>query len=247
MEKNLTGKVAIVTGASRGIGRAIAVKLAQSGAKVVLNFVTSATAAQETLDEIQTFGGDAQLFKADVGSVHEIEELFSSALENFGKIDILVNNAGAVIYESLSGVSEEAFDKIFATNVKGTYFCCQAAAQHMSAGGSIVNLSSSVTSLMLPTYSVYAASKGAVDQITRHLSKELGPKQIRVNAVAPGPTDTELFRLGKSSEQITKLSQMSALGGLGQTSDIANAICFLAGDQSRWITGQIIKVNGGFA
>ncbi|NEQ26765.1 MAG: SDR family oxidoreductase, partial [Microcoleus sp. SIO2G3] len=163
------------------------------------------------------------------------------------KVDILVNNAGTTIYKPIAEVTEEDFDKIFAINVKGTFFACQQAAQRLASGGRIINFSTTVTALMLPTYGTYAATKGAVEQITRVLAKELGGRGITVNVVSPGPTDTELFKADKTEEQINRFAQMAALGRLGEVQDIADVVAFLASEEARWITGQNIRVNGGLA
>ncbi|BAY35126.1 short-chain dehydrogenase/reductase SDR (plasmid) [Nostoc carneum NIES-2107] len=243
----LTGKVAIITGASRGIGKAIALKLASKGASVVVNYAGNTAKAEEVVAEITQHGGQAIAIQADISQVAEIERLFAQAIAKFGKVDILVNNAGSIVYKPITEITEADFDKIFAVNVKGTFFACQQAAQKLTEGGRIINFSSSTTALMLPTYSAYVATKGAVEQITRVLAKELGAKKITVNAVSPGPTDTELFRDGKSDEQINRLAQMAALGKLGDVQEIADVVAFLASDEARWITGQNIRVNGGIA
>jgi len=185
--------------------------------------------------------------QADISKVAEIQKLFDQTIESFGKVDILVNNAGAIVYKPITEVTEAEFDKIFAVNVKGTYFACQQAAHRMANGGRIINFSSSTTAMMLPTYSAYVGTKGAVEQITRIVAKELGSRGITVNAISPGPTDTELFRQGKTEEQINRLAQASALGGLGEVQDIADVVAFIASDAARWITGQNIRVNGGVA
>jgi 3-oxoacyl-[acyl-carrier protein] reductase len=244
---SLANKVAIVTGSSRGIGRAIALKLAGNGASVVVNFAGNADKAQEVVAEIEKLGVKAIAIQADISKVADIQRLFEQAIKHFGKVDILVNNAGINIYKLITQVTEEDFDKIFAINVKGTYFACQQAAQHMAEGGRIINFSSSTTAMILPTYSAYVATKGAVEQITRVLAKELGAKAIAVNVISPGPTDTELFREGKTEEQINRLAQMAAFGRLGDVQDIADVVAFLASDEARWITGQNIRVNGGIA
>ncbi|WP_193196792.1 SDR family oxidoreductase [Nostoc sp. MG11] len=243
----LTGKVAIITGASRGIGRAIALKLASNGASVVVNYAGNANKAQEVVAEIEKLGVKAIAIQADVSKVADIQRLFEQTIHHFGKVDILVNNAGIATYQPITQVTEADFDKIFAINVKGTYFACQQAAQHMAEGGRIINFSSSTTAMMLPTYSAYVATKGAVEQITRVLAKEVGAKGITVNFVSPGPTDTELFREGKTQEQIDRLAQMAAFGKLGDVQEIANVVAFLASDAARWIIGQNMRVNGGIA
>jgi 3-oxoacyl-[acyl-carrier protein] reductase len=244
---DLEGKVAIVTGASRGIGRAMALKLASNGASVVVNYASNADKAQAVVAEITNLGSQAISLPADVSQVADIQRLFEQTIAHFGKVDILVNNAAIILYKPIIEVTEAEFDKILATNIKGTYFACQQAALHMANGGRIINFSSTTTALMLPTYSAYVATKGAVEQITRALTKELGAKEITINTVSPGPTDTELFRQGKTEAQIDRLAQMAALGRLGEVQEIADVVAFLASDEARWITGQNIRVNGGVA
>lgn len=244
---DLNNKVAIVTGSSRGIGKAIATRLAKDGAAVAINYSHSADKAEVAVKEIEQQGGKAIALQADVGKVADLERLFDQAIDKLGKVDILVNCAGVVVYKPIVEVSEADFDKIVAVNLKGTYFACQQAAKRMADGGRIVNISSTTTALMLPTYSAYVATKGAVEQISRVLSKEVGNRGITVNIVSPGPTDTPLFRKGKTEEQIEHFASMAALGRIGQVDDIADVIAFLCSDDARWITGQNIRVNGGLA
>ena len=243
----LSGKVALVTGSSRGIGRAIVEKLTGEGASAVVNYAEREDKAQEVVAAIESAGGQAIAVQADVGRSVEIERLFDQTIDHYGKLDILVNNAGVLSNEPIVQLKEEDFDRIFAINVKGTLLACQQAGQRMTSGGRVVNVSSTVTSLMLPTYGVYAASKGAVEQITRVLAKELGERGITVNAVSPGPVDTDLFRAGKSEEQINNMAQMSAFNRLGHANDIADVVAFLASEDARWISGQSIRVNGALA
>ncbi|WP_026886998.1 SDR family oxidoreductase [Clostridium beijerinckii] len=244
--RNLEGKVAIITGASRGIGSAIAKQLSVLGAKVVVNYSSNAVKAEEVVEEITKSGEQAVAIKADVSNIKDVERLFSETITKFGKVDILINNAGVILYKLLSDVTEEEFDKLFNINVKGTYFACQQAMKHMENNGRIINFSTSVVESMFPTYSVYAATKGAVEQITRQLAKEFGPKKITINAVAPGPINTELFNVGKTYEQIEAIKQMNSFGRIGEPDDIANAIEFLVSDKAQWITGQTIRINGGY-
>ena len=244
--RNLEGKVAIITGASRGIGSAIARQLSALGAKVVVNYSNNEVKAEEVVEEITKSGEQAVAIKADVSNIKDVERLFSETITKFGKIDILVNNAGVILYKLLSDVTEEEFDKLFNINVKGTYFACQQAMKHMEDNGRIINFSTSVVGSMFPTYSVYAATKGAVEQITRQLAKEFGPKKITINAVAPGPINTELFNVGKTDEQIEAIRQMNSFGRIGEPDDIANAIEFLVSDKAQWITGQTLRINGGY-
>ncbi|BBI36435.1 SDR family oxidoreductase [Cohnella abietis] len=245
MDNKLKGKVALVTGASRGIGREIAEELARNGAKVVVNYASSPDKAEEVVTGIKNNGGEAVAIQADISSVAEVERLFQETLKVYERIDILVNNAGIMITKPIASVTEEDFDKQFAINVKGTFFACQQAAKHMEENGRIINFSTSVAGLMFPTYSVYAGTKGAVEQFTRQLAKELGAKGITINTIAPGPINTELFTVGKSEEQIEGIRKTNAFGRLGEPDEIASVTLFLASEESKWITGQTIRVNGG--
>ncbi|MEC0307224.1 SDR family oxidoreductase [Paenibacillus lautus] len=246
MTKSLSGKVAIVTGGSRGIGREIAERLAENGAKVVVNYASSPAKAEEVVSAIKQGGGEARAIQADISQVAAIERLFSETIEAYGGIDILVNNAGIMTTKPIAAMTEEDFDQQFAINVKGTYFAIQRAFHHMNSGGRIINFSTSVAGQMFPAYSVYAGTKGAVEQFTRQLAKEFGPKGITINAVAPGPINTELFTVGKSEEQIAGIVSMNSFGRLGEPDDIAGVVLFLASEESKWITGQTLRVNGGF-
>ena len=247
MNDNIKGKVALVTGASRGIGRAIAVRMAESGAAVAVNYSSNEREAQKTVAEIRAAGGQAFAIQANIGRVPEIVRLFDETLAHFGRIDILVNNAGVIFTKPVSATTEAEFDRIFEINVKGTFFACQQAATRLAEGGRIINLSSSTTARLMPTYGAYVATKGAVEQLTRSLVKELGPRGITVNVVSPGPTETELFTAGKTPEQLQQFGQMSAFGRIGQPEEIAEVVAFLASDAARWISGQNIRANGGLA
>jgi 3-oxoacyl-[acyl-carrier protein] reductase len=247
MSNILKGKVALITGASRGIGRAIAERLSRDGAAVVVNYARNADAAGNVVAEIEAAGGQAFAVQADVGRVSEVVRLFDETIAHFGKLDILVNNAGIMCNKPISAVTEEEFDRVFAVNVKGTFFACQQAATRLAEGGRILNFSSTTTVMMLPTYGAYVASKSAVEQLSRSLAKELGPRGITVNVVSPGPTDTELFNAGKTEEQRQRLAQASAFGRVGQPPEIAEVVAFLASDAANWVTGQNIRVNGGVA
>jgi 3-oxoacyl-[acyl-carrier protein] reductase len=242
---SLQGKVALVTGANRGIGRAIALRLAKDGAAVVVNYAGSEQQAREVVADIEKGGGRAVAVRADVSKVVEVVRLFDATFERFGRPDILVNNPGVILYKPLADVTEGEFDRLMAINVKGTFFACQQAVRRMADGGRIINLSSSTTALRMPKYAAYVASKGAVEQMTHVLAKELGPRRITVNAVSPGPTDTELFSQDKTEEEKQRIAQMAALGRLGRPQDIADAVAMLCSDDARWITGQNVRANGG--
>jgi 3-oxoacyl-[acyl-carrier protein] reductase len=241
----LVEKVVLVTGASRGIGRAIAVRLGGDGASVVVNYSGSHDVAGEAVAAIEKAGGRAIAVQADVGKIADVERLFDETFQKFGKLDILVNNAGVMFNKLVAEVTEEEFDRVFAVNVKGTFFACQQAAKRMADGGRIINFSSSTTAMMLPTYGAYVATKGAVEQISRVLAKELGSRGITVNVVSPGPTDTELFGQGKTDQDKQRFAQMAAIGRLGQPKDIADVVALLVSDDAGWITGQNIRANGG--
>jgi 3-oxoacyl-[acyl-carrier protein] reductase len=244
--KKLTGKVAIVTGSSRGIGRAIAEQLAELGADVVINYASSPDKAEQVADIARQKGVRAITVQADLARKDDVERLFSQTMSELGKVDILINNAGIMKTTPLADVTEEEFDQQFAINVKGTFFACQQALKHMEDQGRIVNFSTSVTGQMFPGYSVYAGTKGAVEQITRQLAKEFGSRQITINAVAPGPVNTELFSAGKTEQQLEGMRKMNAFGRLGEPEDIANVISFLVSAESQWVTGQTLRANGGF-
>jgi len=183
--------------------------------------------------------------QADVGKITDVVRLFDETLQRFGRLDILVNNAGIMFNKLLAEVAEEEFDRIFAVNVKGTFFACQQTAKRMADGGRIINFSSSTTAMMLATYGAYVATKGAVEQMSHVLAKELGPRGITVNVVSPGPTDTELFGQDKTEQDKQRFAQMAAMGRLGQPQDIADVVALLVSDEARWISGQNIRANGG--
>jgi 3-oxoacyl-[acyl-carrier protein] reductase len=245
MNENLKGKIALVTGASRGIGRAIAQRLAREGAAVAINYARNADDAVKLKNEIEAAGGKAFTVQADVARVGEVVRLFDETLAHFGRLDILVNNAGIMFTKSVSATTEAEFDRIFAINVKGVFFACQQAATRLADGGRIINLSSSTTARPMPTYGAYVATKGAVEQFTRSLAGELGRRRITVNAISPGPTETELFLEGKTPEQLERFAKLSVFGRLGQPPEIAEVVAFLASDAAGWVTGQNIRVNGG--
>lgn len=243
----LANKVAIVTGSSRGIGKEIAKALAQAGARVVINYSASRDSADRVVSEITASGGSAVAIKGDVSKTEQVASLFDSAIHQFGKVDILINNAGTILYKTIENTTDNELDHILSVNIKGTFNTLREAASRLENNGRIINFSSSTTRLMLPTYGAYCATKGAVEQLTRVFSKEVGSRGITVNTVSPGPTNTELFTEGKSQEMIDRLAGMAALGRIGEPVDIARIVLFLVSDEASWITGQNIGANGGFA
>ena len=245
--KKLSEKVAVVTGSSKGIGAAIAFKLSEAGAKVIVNYSGNQAAAEEVVSQIKSNGGDAFSIKADVSKKEEIARLFDESIAHFGKVDIWVNNAGVMLNALIQDLSEEQLEKQLDINVKGVFYSLQQAATKLSNNGSIINLSSTVTRTIFPTYGVYSATKAAVEQMSRVFSKEIGFKGINVNCVLPGPTGTDLFLNGKTEEQIGQLTSTNAFKRLGTPEDIARVAVFLATDEAKWITGQSIGANGGMA
>jgi len=246
--KKLTGKVAVVTGASKGIGAAIAKQLAAEGASVVVNYSSSKTGADKVVAEITSAGGKAIAVQADMAKKADIERLFAETKKDFSRLDILVNNAGIYGFSPIEDVTEEYFHKQFNLNVLGLILATQAAARLFdSAGGSIVNISSLVSTLGFPNASVYSGTKGAVDSITRSLAKELGPRGIRVNAINPGMVETEgtLSAGIAASEMRKQIEAQTPLGRIGQPKDIAGAAVFLASSDSSWITGETFVISGG--
>ena len=238
-------KVAIVTGASRGIGAAIAERLANDGFAVVINYACKANEAEALGAKIKRFGGEALVVQADVSDPAAVARLFDSAEEAFGGLDVLVNNAGIMRLATLAEVDDALVDSHIAVNLKGVLNTLREAARRLRDGGRIINLSSSVVGLYQPTYAVYAATKAGVEAMTRVLSKELRGRNITVNAVAPGPTATALFLDGKSQDVIGHLTKLAPLERLGRPEDIASTVAFLAGPDGAWINGQVLRANGG--
>lgn len=239
-------KTALVTAASRGLGRAIAERLAADGFSVIVNFAGNADAAQEAVTAISKAGGNAIAVQADVSKSSEVVSLFDTAEKTFGKVDVLVNNAGRAIRKPLAEFSDEEFETVFSTNIAGAFYTLREAARRLRDGGRIVNISASFQGAPIPGYSVYAASKMAIEQMTAVAAKELGARQICVNAIRPGPSNTDLFRTGKSAEVIQHFASLAALGRITEPSDVANVVSFLVGPQGGWVTGQAFGVNGGY-
>jgi 3-oxoacyl-[acyl-carrier protein] reductase len=242
----LTGKVALVTGGSRGIGAAIAAKLARDGAKVVVNYLANAEAARHVVDKIVLNGGDAFAVEADVSRIDAAEPLIAAVLHRYGRLDILVNNAAVAFGGPVDSLVEADFDRLFATNVKSVLFLSQAAARVLDMrGGSIINIGSLAAKARPPQFAIYAATKAAVEALTGALAREWGALGVRVNTVAPGDTDTEMQRAAFSPERRRAAIERVALGRVGQPEDIAEVVAFLASDEARWITGETLQVNGG--
>lgn len=239
-------KSVIVTGASRGIGRAIAMRLASDGFAVTVNYAGNAAKADEVVDEIKAAGGQATAMQGDVANAADVDRLFKEAVDTFGEINVVVNCAGIMPLSSIAEGDLEFFDKVISTNLRGSFVVHGRASRQVSKGGRIVDFSSSVITKAFPTYGPYIASKAGVEGLVQVLANELRGRDITVNAVAPGPVGTELFITGKSEEQIDQLRRLSPLERLGQPEDIANLVSFLAGPDGGWINGQVIRANGGF-
>lgn len=238
-------KTALITGASRGIGAAIARRLAADGFNVVINYAGSVAPAEELANEITGKGGQAIAIQSDVSDPAQVAKLFAETERAFGGVDVLVNNAGIMKLASLVDSDDALIDSQLNTNLKGTINTLREASRRLRDGGRIVNLSSSVVGLKLETYSVYAATKAAVEALTGILAKELRGRSITVNAVAPGPTATALFLDGKSPELVERMSKMNPLERLGTPEDIAGAVAFLVGPDGGWVNGQVLRANGG--
>jgi 3-oxoacyl-[acyl-carrier protein] reductase len=247
--KKLAGKVAVVTGASKGIGAAIAQQLAAEGAAVVVNYSSSPEGAQRVVDSISSNGGKAVAVKANLSKKAEIDQLFAETKKAFGRVDVLVNNAGIYEFKPVEEITEEHFHKQFDLNVLGLLLASQAAAKQFGPdGGSIINISSVVSTLGLPNAAVYSGTKGAVDSITRSLAKELGPRKIRVNAIAPGMVETEGTHSAGIAESDARkqVEAQTPLGRIGQPQDIATAAVYFATSDSAWTTGQTLMIAGGY-
>jgi 3-oxoacyl-[acyl-carrier protein] reductase len=243
MSGRLHGKVALVTGGSRGIGRATALRLAADGAAIILNYATNDAAARDVQAHVRAQGGEAELVQADITALSEIPRLFDAASARFGKLDILVNNAGIGGRGSVASTPEAAYDRLFAVT-KGVFFTLQAGAERIADSGRIISLSTGLTRGWAAGVAAYAGSKAAIEQFSRSLSKDLGPRGITVNVVLPGVTETDMTA-NMPSENRQHFREQTSLGRLGRPEDIADIIAFLASDDGRWITGQLIVANGG--
>jgi 3-oxoacyl-[acyl-carrier protein] reductase len=238
---------AIVTGASGGIGRAVARRLARDGFAVVVNYAGSASKAEETVAEIVAAGGRATAVQGDVANSSDVERLFKTASDTFGEVDVVVNCAGIMPLRPIEGSDTDVFDRVIATNLRGTFLVLAQAARHVRSGGRIIAFSSSVVAKAFPTYGPYIASKAGVEGLVHVLANELRGKNITVNAVAPGPVATDLFLSGKTQAEIDRLSKVPPLERLGQPDDIAAVVAFLSGPDGAWINAQVLRANGGFA
>lgn len=241
----LNGKVAVVTGASRGIGRATAERLARAGAAVIVNYVKSESEAQAVVEAISAHGGTALAVHADVARLDDIHRLFHATIEHFGRLDILVANAGYSVFKPLADITEEDFDRTYALNAKGTFFCLQEALRYMGDGGKIVCISTIGTELHLPGGSCYFGSKAAIEQFCRVLGREVAPRGITVNVVSPGFTETQMLLANMGPDARKELIAMTPLARLGQPEDIADIIAFLVSHEARWLTRQNIAADGG--
>lgn len=241
---SLHHKVAIVTGSSKGIGAEIAKALAKRGAKVVVNYANNKKEAHNVVSEISKIGSKAISVRADVSKIEDVKHLFNTTIKEFGKINILVNNAGVMLNSLLENANDELFEKQVNINFKGVFYTLREASKKLSDNGSIINISSSVTRTLFPSYGIYSASKAAVEQLSRVFAKEIGHRGINVNCVLPGPTATDLFLKDKPEELITQLANNNAYKRLGTPQDIAKIVAFLASDEAKWISGQNIGANG---
>ncbi|HCJ30027.1 MAG TPA: 3-ketoacyl-ACP reductase [Pseudomonas sp.] len=242
-----TRKVAIVTGASRGIGAEIARRLTDDGFAVALNYASSVTEAEALVAQLRAAGAEAAAIQANVADPAEVTRLFDLAEQQLGKVDVLINNAGVLKTTPLAQTSDELYEQTFGINTRGTFNTLREAAARLNDGGRIVNLSSTAIALKMPGYSIYNASKAAVEALSQVFAKELRGRNITVNVVAPGPVATELFLNGKTDEQVQQFAQMPPLLRLGQPEDIAGVVAFLVGPDAGWINGQVLRANGGIA
>ncbi|MFZ6680104.1 SDR family oxidoreductase [Undibacterium sp. Tian12W] len=240
-------KTAIVTGGSRGIGQAISLRLAADGFAVVVNYAGNVSKAQETVSAIQAAGGKAIAVQGDVSKPEDVAQLFTTAKEVFGRIDVVVNSAGSMTMTTINTSNIDAFDKLIAINLRGTFLVLAQAAQHVEKGGRIIALSTSVIAKSFPAYGPYIASKAGVEGLVHVLANELRGRDITVNAIAPGPVGTEMFFHGKTEEQVSNIARMNPMERIGTPAEIASAVAFLAGPDGVWVNSQVLRVNGGFA
>jgi 3-oxoacyl-[acyl-carrier protein] reductase len=238
-------RTAIVTGASKGIGAAIAQRLAADGFHTVVNYSSSAAEAEKVVAAIEAAGGHACTIGGDVSDAAAVRTLFDQAEAEFGPVDVLVNNAGILKVAPLAEVTDEDYQRLIAVNLTGTFNGMREGARRVRSGGRIINFSTSIIGNYIPAYAIYAATKAAVEAMTHVLAKELGPRGVTVNAVAPGPIATEMFLTGRSEEVLRRATADIPLGRLGEPADIARVVSFLASPESGWVNGQIIKANGG--
>ncbi|WP_417811734.1 SDR family oxidoreductase [Thalassospira alkalitolerans] len=240
-------KTAIITGAARGIGVALAKRLAQDGFAVVVNYANSAASADALVEELSTSGHQAMAIKADITNADAVKQMFDHAETRFGGVDVIVNNAGVMTTQPISEMSDAVYDAMMDTNVRGTFNMLREGAKRLRNNGRVINFSTTALHLKLPGYAIYNATKAAVEAMTGVYAKELRGRNITVNAVAPGPVATELFLSGKTDEQIAQFSKMPPIERLGQPDDIAGVVSFLAGPDSGWVNGQTLRANGGLA
>jgi len=246
MNKDFQG-VALVTGASRGIGHAIALRLARDGFDIVVNYAGNAAKAQDTVAAIEGLGRKAVAIQADVANPDAVARLFEGTKQAFGRLDVVVNSAGVMPMATISPDKLADFDRVIATNLRGSFLVLGHAAQHLTAGGRIIALSTSVIAKSFPGYGPYIASKAGTEGLVHVLANELRGRGITVNAIAPGPVGTELFLNGKTEEQVAQIAKQAPLERIGTPDEIANAVAFLAGPDGAWVNAQVVRVNGGFA
>lgn len=241
----MSKKVILITGASRGIGAFTANVLAQQGHSIIINYARHDEEANKVMNKILASGGSASAFKANIAHSNEVKALFEYVIQTYGRLDVLINNAGIMALSKIEHVKDDSINQLLDVNLKGSLYTMREAAKHLSSGGKIINLSSSVVGMNLEQYGVYTATKAAIESLTVILAKELRGRNITVNAIAPGPTATELFLDGKSEELIKKLSQVAPLERLGTVEDIAAVLDFAVNEASNWVNAQVLRVNGG--
>ena len=241
----MSKKVILITGASRGIGAFTANVLAQQGHSIIINYARHDEEANKVVNKILASGGSASAFKANIAHSNEVKALFEYVIQTYGRLDVLINNAGIMALSKIEHVEDDSINQLLDVNLKGSLYTMREAAKHLSSGGKIINLSSSVVGMNLEQYGVYTATKAAIESLTVILAKELRGRNITVNAIAPGPTATELFLDGKSEELIKKLSQAAPLERLGTVKDIAAVLDFAVNEASNWVNAQVLRVNGG--